>query len=372
MIVERQAHVDTGHEHTQLAAIRAMVPQAELRLISAARGGQTDPGAILSARRATKKAAARSLEHDIAALKRYVAGGPSSSVTLVIPSANGFEVRLVLGLLDALSAHARFSLRFLRPEDVDILSNEEIAKVRKATEEGRVTLHTETEELKTYIWNTHHLKSEDDFLLPCNVDPEGLKTPRAKPVDSAYRIGFLGLPRREKGARLLPGILQEVASLRLSREVVFSLQKPTPSGLKLSPRHYVWACNRAVKRKRGVAINWLKESLSDDEYREVLGSQDLLLLPYLPSSYAYRGSGVIIDGVLSGTPILHSKGIGMGQFLQHNAYPAESAEEFAHTIERLVDAPLPLHDSVIAARRSVTDQLKRTKELFATMAEEHR
>lgn len=369
LIIERMAHLKSGHEHTQLAAIREMIPHAEVRLLSAVANDGSDPGAILSTRRAARKKPEASLDFDVAAITRHLLRLNRDRACVVIPNANAFEIRFALRLLETQEGRVFCCLRVLRPEAVSLLPRTTLARLRQAILAGALSLHTETVELKYYLQEHYDLSAEDDFLLPCSIDPRRVPPARDSQTQSSFRVGFLGAPRREKGAHEIPGILKALAQTidSVGRPVVFTLQKPKFSRLRLSPAHYMISCNLAVRRAKNLSIDWQEGGLPEAGFCKVIESQDMLLLPYRLDAYRYRGSGMVVDGVLAGLPILCTKGIAMKHLLSSTGTEAASPEEFARGILDLLNARPFAEKKISAARTLLQTELDRTRALFSRL-----
>ena len=364
VVIERNAHFVGGHEHSQLAAMQAMVPDTRFELLQAE--GVDARNAILASDREVRKEPDASLRQDISAVSSYLQSAAEKQLTIIVPNANAYEVRLVLALIPSAADGVRFVLRLLRPEDIGSLDEKEIDALRQATVNGEVGLHTETVELKDFLLRTYDVQAEDNFLLPCTLNPDFDSSGKQDDQSGPYLVGFLGVPRREKGRKMIPQILQAIRELLPDnhRPIQLIMQRPRRSGLKLAPWIYEMRCNRAAGRTERLSISWKGASLSDDEFRKLFTELDLLLLPYDINAYAHRGSGMIIDSVLAGVPCLHTKGMAMANFLKPTGSSSETATDFGREIVRLAGSGPREASDVADAREYLLGQLERTRKLL--------
>ncbi len=85
-----------------------------------------------------------------------------------------------------------------------------------------------------------------------------------------------------------------------------------------------------------VRIRKLPGLLDDKSYSEALSGSDILLLPYRRENYAFRGSGVLTDGIVARKPIVYTEGIGGKEFLWFgNAEPGQTPQGYAQAIYKI-------------------------------------
>jgi len=102
-------------------------------------------------------------------------------------------------------------------------------------------------------------------------------------------IGVLGGGRRDKGFHLLPDIVDKFnMNCHNYLEVIFVIQKPR------AQEHLDVELNKLSQHKN---VRFINESISSNEYENVMGSCSILLLPYT-SNYKLRGSGVAVEALL--------------------------------------------------------------------------
>jgi glycosyltransferase involved in cell wall biosynthesis len=136
---------------------------------------------------------------------------------------------------------------------------------------------------------------------PAIVDCELLPLRAGGAVDDVVRVGWLGEPRREKGSTILPDIIERVLSHESSKRFQFVVQS---LGMD---RKWLNELNRRLD-KFGDSVVRLKSDLEGATYFNALASCDILLLPYDPASYPKeRGSGIAIEALVTGIPIVATK-----------------------------------------------------------------
>jgi len=139
----------------------------------------------------------------------------------------------------------------------------------------------------------------------------------AAPRQQLRRIGFFGHQRSEKGVALIPALVKALAERGFDVVVQDSLQH---FGQGLGPR---------------VTVLGFVENMT-----ESIATCDLVVLPYEPESYRRKASGVLLDALASGVPVvapfgtlpgrwIDSTGAGT-QFIRADAAHILQAVESAH------------------------------------------
>lgn len=149
--------------------------------------------------------------------------------------------------------------------------------------------------------------------------------------DGPLRLTYLGDARTEKGFPLLPGI-----AAKLQRDY-----------LATEKARFVLQCNYNIpggEPKAVIALNELetmppryiefhREPLTSEEYRRLLLSSDLNLLCYDPANYYARSSGILVESLAAGIPVIVPSGCWLSrQFLGRYM---EYADELAGSMEVL-------------------------------------
>lgn len=120
--------------------------------------------------------------------------------------------------------------------------------------------------------------------------------------DKVLTISFLGAARKEKGFLELPAIIEAISTIPDIRDRVrFTIQVAPPiRGFTPELTNAV----DALKKMPNVAL--IADSLSDDDYRDMLLASDVVLLPYRSQEYAARGSGILVEALTFGKAVLVS------------------------------------------------------------------
>ncbi|NND40644.1 MAG: hypothetical protein HKO04_01045, partial [Silicimonas sp.] len=289
VIIEKSLDVLNGHEHTQIKAIRDLVPGREIGVVthhefSADKvpiGGRVSP--VFSTNRETLHDPVGARARDAKTLCSLIEDpGVDAPVSFVVPSACPHELRVGLEVLDRTDA-ARFHYRIIRPEVMAALEPSEIAAVGEAISQGKISLHTETRELSDHISDAYGLVAEDDFLLPCTIDPA--VDPVGSPGEGegrTVRIGYLGNYRTEKGSESISDILDALGH-RVSAspgKTRLEIVVQWPARIQSKPRKLIYVIKimaiaaRHFPRGR-LRIKWYRGGIPTDEFLTLLKSLDL-------------------------------------------------------------------------------------------------
>lgn len=171
-----------------------------------------------------------------------------------------------------------------------------VRALQRLIDNSRVTtLSCETER------GAHQLAQQTGLrvgVCPPFVEPMLLNADTSQHQTGVIRIGWLGEPRQEKGAALLPEIIARVLAARPSANIQFLLQ--------CAGRRRRWLDELNAKLdKFGDSVSRLPSDLGTLEYGAALRSCDVILLPYDRVAYpAERGSGLAIEALLMAKPIV--------------------------------------------------------------------
>jgi glycosyltransferase involved in cell wall biosynthesis len=167
-------------------------------------------------------------------------------------------------------------------------------------------LYTDTEELTCRYENLGVGKFK---TLPIPIDEQlGFKRPWQQ---GPLVVSYLGDLRAEKGIHLLPQIIESLRQDGFdASRVVFRIQGNMPNGVgnRTSLRVKAELSNGYLD---GVEV--LDGPLNSATYRDLLLGSDVVLLPYSPTSYAARSSGIFAEALAAGIPTIHPSASWMGQ-----------------------------------------------------------
>jgi hypothetical protein len=375
LIIERNLHSEFGHAPSQ---IRALARYAEADRIDIATwrkvtvlppSARPETGSdrlnlhpVLNSSREALNASnpaalARTEAEALRDILRRAGAGAGDQV--VIPSATQPELRAALVL--AAPGGPRIVARILRLGDVGDLTEGERGALRDALHQGWIHLSCETEQLAQAVQAQFGLPAAADFVLPCTVLP-GDAAPVANRPGGAFCVGLLGAPRGEKGSYRLPGIVRAIAAQSSANSAAPRVKFVVQTSLELRARSLTMAISllRARLSSRSLGIETIWGGLSAQDYRKRLFSLDAVLLPYDLDRYATSGSGVILDAVNAGVPVIHTRGMAMQELMSAgNALAATTDADFAAAILRMADNPVPYRAAAAQARVSMLDRIAR-------------
>lgn len=139
----------------------------------------------------------------------------------------------------------------------------------------------------------------DFHLLPIpypqpQPDLDSLQKWRAEP---GLKLVYLGNPRAEKGFDLLPSAVQALKDASIPHCALF--QSVAPKGYE-EPE-----VTAARMRLAGFpSVKLLDQPLTSPEFQSLLLAADIVLLPYRPEAYRARSSGVLVQAIAAGKPIV--------------------------------------------------------------------
>jgi glycosyltransferase involved in cell wall biosynthesis len=154
---------------------------------------------------------------------------------------------------------------------------------------GRIRFYCDTRELCAQYGA--HLGAWPRLLpIPPIALPAG-----APAADGPLTVVYLGNARTEKGFHLLPAMVEATLAatprpLRFRIQAEFNLDGGEP-GIPEA---------RAALERMGEAVEVIPRALDEAEYAALLGSADIVLLPYSQRDYARRSSGILVEAVAAG------------------------------------------------------------------------
>jgi glycosyltransferase involved in cell wall biosynthesis len=137
---------------------------------------------------------------------------------------------------------------------------------------------------------------------PPFVDPMAFGS-RNVGVGDCVTVGWLGDPRKEKGAMILPEIIRRTLSLRQNGKIKFLLQCAGKN------KRWLNDLNKQLD-EFGEAVERIPSGASRNAYWDAFHRADIILLPYDPCSYPKeRGSNIAVEALLTGKPMITAKNI---------------------------------------------------------------
>ncbi|MGO9171647.1 MAG: hypothetical protein ACLP7P_06745 [Rhodomicrobium sp.] len=372
-----------GHNRTQIEAIERLSPGQTLTVITSRVGcqarslGHSRIVPVLATQRERKTKTAWAIENDATLIQSlFQEYQLNEAVPVIIPSAELHDLRVVLKLIQNNPGIALFKMRLLNEIVITKLSDIELHTLRTHVSAGTISLLTETESLSKRLKVQFDLESKSNFLLPCLIFPEDdVLIPIGNDGRATFRVGYLGGLRKEKGSAQIPAIIRElfrfIADNGHDINVDFIMQGNRTSWYRLKNIAYdlklKYSVSGIFRRNRGkIRIIKSRPFMSDAEFVRTILSVDVLILPYDIKSYQFRGSGIIIDGVLALKPIIYTKGIGMSNYLEYgNGEAASSAKEFAESIVNVLLKFPEYKSKAASARAALLLELQRTANYLA-------
>ena len=175
------------------------------------------------------------------------------------------------------------------------------------------------------------------------------------PHSSPLQVAFLGGVRHEKGYHHLPRIIDS-----LWREYVepgrirFHVQSDFDFSLPASPANKdLVEARAALGRLPSRAITLLDEPLDSETYCRLATHSDIGLLPYEPRPYHARCSGVLVEFLAAGVPVVVPAGCWMADQLakpnrEYHLSLCDSPQALAREpIRQRAAVPLPAHTAAI-------------------------
>jgi glycosyltransferase involved in cell wall biosynthesis len=144
-----------------------------------------------------------------------------------------------------------------------------------------------TDSLSTLIYDNYHVITK---VMP-NPIPSNLIEPAINDVNSKlsdkFRVVFPCALRKEKGSDKVEGLIKEVADIGGQDGMVFVVRD-----------------SAAISQFKLDHISVIDNNISDYDYSCLLQSADIIVIPYLAPHFSYRTSGIIVDALFFGKPII--------------------------------------------------------------------
>lgn len=158
------------------------------------------------------------------------------------------------------------------------------------------------------VFATDSTRLAEEYRQLCGIVPVVFPSPRVAASDSAPRsrnvresllFSCLGPARFEKGIDVLQAAIARYLADPASPPTCFAIQWPTP----IADAHgqpYLPNAELAASGK----VDFITEPLNSEAYDALLSKTDCMVLPYRRSSYFARISGVAVEAVTGGIPVI--------------------------------------------------------------------
>lgn len=160
--------------------------------------------------------------------------------------------------------------------------------------------------------------------LPWAVNPEIVRARDdvAAPRSAPLRIGFPGSTRDERGSGMIESLFRELRGDLLDGSCAqLLLQSPgvdsLPASMRAGASFHETVADAMESRAPVAVVRW---PLSGAEYAALIRATDLGLLPYDPDRYYARASGVLVEMLGSGTPVVVLAGSWLGRQFRERAW----------------------------------------------------
>jgi hypothetical protein len=182
-------------------------------------------------------------------------------------------------------------------ENLRILRNT-LLHFTQSLQEHRVFFYTDTDEL-TAQYNRLGISPFNTLPVPHTMPASEQK---AGGVRSALIVTYIGDARTEKGYHLLPHIVNDLWSdYAMSGRVRFVFQSNfnMPKG---EPKIVVARSDlESLPREK---VELIYNALSFEEYKKLLLETNIMLLPYEADNYYARSSGILVECLAAGIPVV--------------------------------------------------------------------
>lgn len=175
--------------------------------------------------------------------------------------------------------------------------------------------------------------SSDDVVTVLPI-PHVLPEAPVNPPGPALRLVYLGNARTEKGFHLLADAMEVLREKYLNTgRLRLVAQSNFPSSLD---ENIILRARRRLAAYPQAQVELIDRPLSVAEFQSLLFSADIVVLPYDAALYRRRSSGILIQALVSGKPVV----VPADSWLSAEAGPARSTE---------FSATIPLADAIAAA-----------------------
>lgn len=198
---------------------------------------------------------------------------------------------------------------------------------------GHVRLCLATEDPQQSVAYSSFLGCATGVLpVPVNWKLPLARKRRREPI----KIYLPGAARLEKGFDWLPSVFESFHEYLKDEKIAFYFQTHFHEG---ASHPYLETVRDALKERKGVYP--IAQALTREAYQQQLNESDIVILPYRKDRYTGRGSGVVIEALCAGKPVvvpahtfLSEKAAGYGHA---RSYEGDSCENFIRALKDLVD-----------------------------------
>jgi hypothetical protein len=180
----------------------------------------------------------------------------------------------------------------------------------------RLSFWTDTEQLAAHY---RDLGCQNIGVLPI---PHGLDASiiRRRPEGAPLTLAYLGGARGDKGFHLLPDLIAALADDHLATHRARFLIQTSYSFSREEP--LMARTKRSLARFPRSWVALIEAPLDTAAFAQALASTDLLLLPYDPETYRRRSSGLLVQAMVAGIPVIVPEGTWLATAAPEGAHAA--------------------------------------------------
>ncbi|MFT5470180.1 MAG: glycosyltransferase involved in cell wall biosynthesis [Verrucomicrobiales bacterium] len=206
-----------------------------------------------------------------------------------------------------------------------------LRRYRKLLASGRVRLTSDSHRL------AEEYRQLADVEVTVAPHPCLLLTPRELPerptAARALTLSLLGPARWEKGVQVLLDALRILKDRSDTPPMRIVLQWPDPV---LAPDGEELRLDAEEFRDSPIEIDVIDKSLTSEAYQQLLADSEVVVLPYLRQAYYARISGVAVEAMLMGIPVIYTEDTWNSdmteQFGGGLGFESENAEDLADAL----------------------------------------
>jgi glycosyltransferase involved in cell wall biosynthesis len=234
----------------------------------------------------------------------------------------------------------------------DQLGNEQFGGLLRAVTSastGNTRLYTDSERV-AYEFRRDFNVSVTTLPIPVRLNHSAGLLPQSTSTREVT-LGFLGSPRTDKGFDHLPSLLEQLPAMIGGRRIVALVQITRTSP---DPR-----VRKAVARLRelmsqgddapGPRVELVEGPAPTEEYFSWFSRASVIVLPYVSEKYASSTSGILVEALLMGVPVIVRGNSWMGD----QVIEARNASHLV--VGELFDTSQGLHDAVERVTMSIDE-----------------
>lgn len=172
--------------------------------------------------------------------------------------------------------------------------------VKRLIDQKKIVLLTDSKKIKNFF---KEKKINTQLInIPIIIKKKNFFNPKKK-----FKLGYLGDARHEKGFFNLPKLVKKIDTNKYPL-----LIQSNSNGYDLN--NYRTAMRKLKKINN---VHFVNESLSEEKYKNIFKSLDLIIIPYIQDYYLYRTSGIFFESIYSEIPAIVTQNTWMSSFYKN-------------------------------------------------------